>query len=150
MWSPDGTKIAFYATPEGRGDQDLFVVPSTGGQPERLLDRPGFQYPEAGRRTASFLPTRRRQAGLRDATFGCCRQGTRRGPFWQRRLVSAPHPFPQTDDRSHSSATNPVETMFMSCRFPDQDQRFPFRPMAELNPPGRETERSSSTGKESG
>ena len=47
VWSPDGTRIAFYATPEGRGDQDLFVVPSTGGQSERLLDRPGFQYPEA-------------------------------------------------------------------------------------------------------
>ena len=34
-----------------------------------------------GRRTASCLRTRRGRAGLRGATFGCCRQGPQRGPF---------------------------------------------------------------------
>jgi Tol biopolymer transport system component len=47
VWSSDGAQIAFYSTPSQGGDQDLYVVPSTGGEPKRLLTRPGLQYPDA-------------------------------------------------------------------------------------------------------
>ena len=32
VWSPDGLRLAFYSTPE-TGNQDLFVVPTAGGEP---------------------------------------------------------------------------------------------------------------------
>jgi Tol biopolymer transport system component len=47
VWSSDGAQIAFYSTPSQGGDQELYVVPSTGGEPKRLLTRPGLQYPDA-------------------------------------------------------------------------------------------------------
>jgi eukaryotic-like serine/threonine-protein kinase len=56
VWSPDGLQVAFYSTPstaatadrgEGDSDQDLYVVPSTGGEPKKLLTRPGAQFPDA-------------------------------------------------------------------------------------------------------
>ena len=35
-WSPDGSTIAFTASPPGRKHQELFTVPATGGTPTRL------------------------------------------------------------------------------------------------------------------
>ena len=46
VWSPDGTQVAFYSTPERAAEQDLYVVASTGGEPTRLLERPGLQFPD--------------------------------------------------------------------------------------------------------
>jgi len=57
VWSPDGSQVAFYATPSGAsertvaggqvGDQDLYVMPATGGEPKRLLARRGAQFPDS-------------------------------------------------------------------------------------------------------
>jgi len=55
VWSPDGTQIAFYATPLQRADQDLYVMPSTGGEPKRLLARPGPQFPDTWSPDGRFL-----------------------------------------------------------------------------------------------
>jgi hypothetical protein len=45
VWYPDGSRIAFYSNPGG--DQDIFVVPSTGGEPQALLRLPRAQFPDA-------------------------------------------------------------------------------------------------------
>ena len=39
IWSPDGTRIAFFSVGDTRAtaDQDLFVMPSAGGEPSRVL-----------------------------------------------------------------------------------------------------------------
>jgi eukaryotic-like serine/threonine-protein kinase len=49
IWSPDGTQIAFFSVGDTRAtaDQDLFVMPSVGGQPSRLLARPLAQWPDS-------------------------------------------------------------------------------------------------------
>jgi eukaryotic-like serine/threonine-protein kinase len=57
VWSPDGTQIAYFSvpsTPPG-ADQDLFVVPSTGGPPKRLLARPGPQWVDAWSPDGRFI-----------------------------------------------------------------------------------------------
>jgi len=46
-WSPDGSTIAFTASPPGRKHQELFTVPATGGAPTRLT---------TSRRTDEFYP----------------------------------------------------------------------------------------------
>ncbi len=50
-WSPDGERIAFFSaaqSPQASVDtQDLFVVPSSGGTPTRLLERPGPQWADS-------------------------------------------------------------------------------------------------------
>ena len=58
VWSPDGSQVAFYSTPAGPGertatggrvggDQDLYVMPATGGEPKKLLARRGAQFPDS-------------------------------------------------------------------------------------------------------
>jgi dipeptidyl aminopeptidase/acylaminoacyl peptidase len=58
VWSPDGSQVAFYSTPpatgertasggQAGGDQDLYVVPATGGEPKKLLARRGAQFPDS-------------------------------------------------------------------------------------------------------
>jgi tRNA A-37 threonylcarbamoyl transferase component Bud32 len=59
-WSPDATQFAFYSvtTPGVRqtaSDQDLYVMPSTGGEPKLLLKRPGLQYPDSWSPDGRFL-----------------------------------------------------------------------------------------------
>ena len=54
VWSPDGQRLAFYSTPP-KGDQDLFVVPTVGGEPARLLERPRPQYPSSWSPDGRFL-----------------------------------------------------------------------------------------------
>jgi serine/threonine protein kinase/Tol biopolymer transport system component len=48
VWSPDNQRIAFFAAPQARESndviQDLFVLPSAGGPPTRLLERQGPQW----------------------------------------------------------------------------------------------------------
>jgi Tol biopolymer transport system component len=44
VWSPDGTQLAFFSARQGE-DQDLYVMPSGGGEPRRVLSRPGAQFP---------------------------------------------------------------------------------------------------------
>jgi eukaryotic-like serine/threonine-protein kinase len=46
VWSPDGARMAFYATRAG-ADQNLFVMPASGGEAKILLDRPASQFPDA-------------------------------------------------------------------------------------------------------
>jgi serine/threonine-protein kinase len=65
VWSPNGSQVAFYSTPPGRGettparvpggDQDLYVVSATGGEPKKLLSRPGAQFPESWSPDGHFL-----------------------------------------------------------------------------------------------
>jgi serine/threonine protein kinase len=58
VWSPDGSQIAFFSLPATPGpsvDQDLYVVPSTGGKPKRLLARPGPQWPDSWSPDGRFL-----------------------------------------------------------------------------------------------
>src|SRR4029077_5370555 len=66
VWSPDGSQVAFYSTPPRAGganadreqrdpDQDLYVMPSTGGEPKKLLARPGAQFPDAWSPDGRFL-----------------------------------------------------------------------------------------------
>jgi len=58
VWSPDGSQIAFFSvptTPEQGVDQDLYVMPSTGGKPKRLLARPGPQWPDSWSPDDRFL-----------------------------------------------------------------------------------------------
>jgi Tol biopolymer transport system component len=54
VWSPEGTKLAFYAI-AATGDQDLFVVPSGSGETTRLLERPRAQYPSSWSPDGRFL-----------------------------------------------------------------------------------------------
>jgi len=44
VWSPDGAQLAFFSARPGE-DQDLYVMPSGGGEPRRLLARAGAQWP---------------------------------------------------------------------------------------------------------
>jgi hypothetical protein len=57
VWSPDGTQLAFYLTRTTPpvSDQDLYVMPSTGGEPQLLLKRPGLQYPDSWSPDGRFL-----------------------------------------------------------------------------------------------
>jgi tRNA A-37 threonylcarbamoyl transferase component Bud32 len=55
VWSADGAQIAFYSTPVGSFDQDLFVAPANGGPAKRLLARPGLQYPDSWSKDGRFL-----------------------------------------------------------------------------------------------
>ena len=55
VWSWDGAQIATYSTPPGSNQQDLFVVPSSGGPSKRLLARPGLQYPDTWSKDGRFL-----------------------------------------------------------------------------------------------
>ena len=64
VWSPDGKRIAFYSTLQDGGDQDLFVMPSTGGEPTRLLARPGPQYPDTWSPDGRFIVFEESAAGV--------------------------------------------------------------------------------------
>ena len=44
VWAPDGAQLAFFSARPGE-DQDLYVMPSGGGEPRRILSRPGPQWP---------------------------------------------------------------------------------------------------------
>jgi Tol biopolymer transport system component len=58
VWSRDGSQIAFYSTSsasEPRADQDLYVIPSGGGEPTHLLTRPGPQYPDTWSKDGRIL-----------------------------------------------------------------------------------------------
>jgi dipeptidyl aminopeptidase/acylaminoacyl peptidase len=55
VWSADGTQIAFYSIPQEGADQDLYVMASTGGEPKRLLVRPGPQFPDTWSPDGRFL-----------------------------------------------------------------------------------------------
>ena len=58
VWSPDGQQIAFFslpAKPQPGVSQDIYTIPSTGGEPNRLLDRPGPQWPDSWSPDGRFL-----------------------------------------------------------------------------------------------
>jgi eukaryotic-like serine/threonine-protein kinase len=58
VWSPDGQQIAFFslpAKPQPGVSQDIYAVPSIGGKPNRLLDRPGPQWPDSWSPDGRFL-----------------------------------------------------------------------------------------------
>jgi serine/threonine-protein kinase len=58
VWSPDGTQIAFFSAPTTREpglDQDLYLIPSAGGEPKRLLARPGPQWADSWSPDGRFL-----------------------------------------------------------------------------------------------
>ena len=58
VWSPDGRQIAFFSLPSNPPpgvSQDLYAVPSTGGAPNRLLQRPGPQWPDSWSPDGRFL-----------------------------------------------------------------------------------------------
>jgi eukaryotic-like serine/threonine-protein kinase len=38
QWSPNGRRIAFWAIPYGEGQRDLYTIPASGGEPEKLTD----------------------------------------------------------------------------------------------------------------
>jgi eukaryotic-like serine/threonine-protein kinase len=44
VWSPDGAQLAIFSARLGE-DQDLYVISSGGGEPRRILSRPGAQWP---------------------------------------------------------------------------------------------------------
>ena len=50
-WSPDSQRLAFFSAPTtsqgSLGDQDLFVIPASGGTPTRVLERPGAQWADS-------------------------------------------------------------------------------------------------------
>ena len=51
-WSPTGDRIAFFSLPAApdlspAGAQDLFIMPSAGGKPTRILERPGPQWADS-------------------------------------------------------------------------------------------------------
>ncbi len=58
VWSPDGQLIAFFSLPvepQSGVSQDLYAVRSTGGAPNRLLQRPGPQWPDSWSPDGHFL-----------------------------------------------------------------------------------------------
>lgn len=55
VWTPDGSRLAFYSTPDANGDQDLFGVPAGGGEMARLLERPRAQFPSSWSPDGRFL-----------------------------------------------------------------------------------------------
>ena len=60
VWSHDGQRIAFFSQPAEpqpnvTQTQDLYAVPSTGGTPNRLLQRPGPQWPDSWSPDGRFL-----------------------------------------------------------------------------------------------
>jgi Tol biopolymer transport system component len=54
-WSPDGSQIAFGATPDGGGYADLWTVPVAGGPAERLADIPGDESGPAWSPDGSYI-----------------------------------------------------------------------------------------------
>jgi eukaryotic-like serine/threonine-protein kinase len=51
-WSPKGDRIAFFSLPAApdlspAGAQDLYIMPSDGGKPTKVLDRPGPQWADS-------------------------------------------------------------------------------------------------------
>lgn len=57
VWSPDGSQIAYFSLPPEtqQGDQELYVISSSGGSPTRLLQRPGPQWPDAWSPDGKYL-----------------------------------------------------------------------------------------------
>ena len=58
VWSPEGTQIAFFSLPSipaPGASQELFVMPSTGGQSKVLLTSPGPQWPDSWSPDGRFL-----------------------------------------------------------------------------------------------
>jgi Tol biopolymer transport system component len=89
VWSPDGLQVAFYSTPAGTGDttpaggaegadQDLYAMPSTGGEPKKLLGRPGAQYPD------TWSP---------DGRYLVFEEGTATRDLWLLPIGEAPRPL---------------------------------------------------------
>jgi hypothetical protein len=95
-WSPDGSQVAYYSTPSRVGgwaadrgqpvaDQDLYVIPITGGEPKKLLARPGAQYPDAWSPDGRFLVFEEGEGGV--AT------GAARRDLWLLPIGEAPRPL---------------------------------------------------------
>jgi Tol biopolymer transport system component len=91
-WSPDGLQVTFYSTgsraaPGDRGgpssDQDLFTVPSMGGDPKKLLTRPGAQFPDAWSPDGRFLVFEEGEAAA----------GAARRDLWVLPIGEAPRPL---------------------------------------------------------
>ena len=58
VWSPDGAQIAYFSlprTPMEGASQEIFVMPSAGGQSKLLLARPGPQWPDSWSPDGQFL-----------------------------------------------------------------------------------------------
>jgi WD40 repeat protein len=59
-WSPDGGQIAFFSLPQalqpgGVNTQDIFVIPSSGGSPTLVLERPGPQWVDSWSPNGRYL-----------------------------------------------------------------------------------------------
>jgi len=92
VWAPDGLQIAFYSTPAraaaaDRGEQDpnqdLYVMPSTGGEPKKLVTRPGAQFPDTWSPDGRFLVFEEGEAAT----------GPARRDLWVLPIGEAPRPL---------------------------------------------------------
>jgi hypothetical protein len=110
VWSSDGTQIAYYSNragtvaplpPEGSADQDLYVIPSTGGEPKLLLARPGPQYPDAWSADGRFIVFEDGESG----------NGARRD-LWVLPLGGSPSPLVVTPFNEHGAVLSPDDEWF--------------------------------------
>ncbi len=102
VWSPDGARIVFYSIAQEGGDQDLFVMPSTGGEPKRLLERPGSQYPDAWSPDGRFIAFAESGAGVGSGG------GPGRRDLWLLPLGEAPRPLLVSPFNERGAVVSPV------------------------------------------
>jgi serine/threonine-protein kinase len=84
-WSPDGKQVAFYTAELAGGGSDLYVISSTGGEPTRLLEKPGLQYPDSWSPDGRFL--------IFENGEGSGARISARRDLWLLPIGEAPRPF---------------------------------------------------------